>query len=210
MLNNGNLLQPIDQDLSKDNARERNFEKCLNIIQEARQQCHRLLNCSSIDPTAKKHLMILMRRLREANRAAYLNVRAAKQETQHQRQILDQQYLQLQNLYYEQQHLLTTIKACETFPSSHDSLSLIPEEEFLALHPDLSNTTDPHTLMLARLSYEKQERERLEKVRRDLLKQKVELISQNKTHKEELDALDSQLKSFIRSAEPLRELMQKY
>ncbi|KAG5440767.1 hypothetical protein PCK2_000203 [Pneumocystis canis] len=111
-----NLLQPMDQDLLKDNATEGIFEKCLNIVQEARQQCHRLLNSSSIDLTAKRHLMILMRRLREANRAAYLEVKAAKQETQHRRQILDQQYLQLQNLYYEQQHLLATIKACETFP----------------------------------------------------------------------------------------------
>ncbi|KAG4305364.1 hypothetical protein PORY_001534 [Pneumocystis oryctolagi] len=185
------------------------FETCMNIVREARQKCHQLLN-SPPDPAAKRHLMVLMRRLRAANRAAYLEARSAKQETQHQRQILDQQYFQLQNLYYEQQHLLTAIKACETFPTFYDSLSLIPEKEFLALHPNFDSTTDPHTLMLARLSYEKQERERLEKIRRDLLKQKAELISQNKTHKEELEALDSQLKNFIRSAEPLKELMQKY
>ncbi|CCJ29472.1 unnamed protein product [Pneumocystis jirovecii] len=195
---------------SEDNMSWKSFETCLAIVQEARQQCYQLLNSSSVDPMAKRYLMVLMRRLRAANRVAYLEARSAKQETLRQRQIIDQQYFQLQNLYYEQQHLLAAIKACEAFPTSLDSLSLIPEKDFLTLHPDLNSAMDPHTLMLARLSYEKQERERLEKVRRDLLKQKAELISQNKIHKEELEALDSQLKNFIRSAEPLREFLQKY
>ncbi|KAG5517857.1 hypothetical protein PMAC_000311 [Pneumocystis sp. 'macacae'] len=205
----GSLLQ-MNKCFLEDNLSGRCFEACLAIVQEARQQCYRLLNSSSVDPGAKKHLMVLMRRLRAANRAAYLETRSAKQETLRQRQIIDQQYFELQNLYYEQQHLLAAIKACEAFPTTCDSLSLIPEKEFLALHPNFNATTDPHALMLARISYEKQERERLEKVRRDLLKQKAELIAQNKTHKEELEALDSQLKNFIRSAEPLREFLQKY
>ncbi|EMR10938.1 hypothetical protein PNEG_01083 [Pneumocystis murina B123] len=203
-------LESNNQYLSIDNNQEKVFETCLDLAKKARQQCHQLLQSYPIDSKAKTHLMTLITRLRAANRAAYLEARTSKQETQRSRQSLDQKYVQLQNLYYEQQHILTTIKACETFPTTYDSLSMISEEEFLALHPNLNNATDQHILMLARLSYEKKERENLEKIRRDLLKQKSELISQNKTHKEELEALDSQLKNFIRNAEPLQEFMKKY
>ncbi|QSL65269.1 hypothetical protein MERGE_002578 [Pneumocystis wakefieldiae] len=209
-MENIHSLGSNNQNLSADNSQKKVFETCIDLAKKAQEQCRQLLHSSSIDSKAKTHLMTLISRLRATNRAAYLEARTSKQEAQRARQLLDQKYLQLQNLYYEQQHILTSIKACETFPTTYDSLSMISEEEFLALHPNFSKTTDQHTLMLARLSHEKKERENLEKVRRDLLKQKSELISQNKVHKEELEELDSQLKNFIRSAEPLQEFMKKY
>ncbi|KTW30129.1 hypothetical protein T552_00607 [Pneumocystis carinii B80] len=222
-MENLETLEPSNQYISIENNQEKVFDTCLDLSKKARKQCHQLLDYYPVDSKAKTQLMTLITRLRAANRVAYLEARASKQETQRARQSLDQKHVQLQNLYYEQQHILATIKACETFPTMYNSLSMISEEEFLALHPNF-NTTDQHALMLARLSYEKKERENLEKVRRDLLKQKSELISQNKTHKEDLETLDFQLKNFIRvshffylnrsylskNAEPLQEFMKKY
>jgi hypothetical protein len=77
----------------------------------------------------------------------------------------------------------------------YTSLPLIPEEEFLALHPEHQHT-DPHNLMIARLKNEKVVREELEKQRTELLVKKQALIAENKKRKDDLASLDEQLKKF--------------
>lgn len=77
----------------------------------------------------------------------------------------------------------------------YTSLPLISEEEFLALYPE-HKEDNPHDLMIARLTNEKNEREKLEKQRKELLTKKQALIAENKKRKDDLVSLDEQLKKF--------------
>ena len=61
----------------------------------------------------QKTMMALLAQLRGHNRRAIFAVRATKQETAEARQEVDRLLLQLQNLYYEQRHLIGEIGACE-------------------------------------------------------------------------------------------------
>jgi THO complex subunit 5 len=63
----------------------------------------------------QKNLFSLLAQLRGVNRDAILRVRETKQATAEARQEIDRLHLQLQNLYYEQKHLMGEIAACESF-----------------------------------------------------------------------------------------------
>lgn len=63
----------------------------------------------------QKTLFTLLAKLRGQNRRAAFGVRATKQETAEARQEVDRLLLQLQNLYYEQRHLMGEIAACEGY-----------------------------------------------------------------------------------------------
>lgn len=75
-------------------------------------------------------------------------------------------------------------------------LPMIPVEEFLELHPEHADA-DEETLMTARIGYEKQEREALERQKNELLKKKLKLIAENKKRKDDLANLDKDLENFI-------------
>lgn len=83
-------------------------------------------------------------------------------------------------------------------PCSHSylSLPLIPVEEFLAIHPEHQDS-NPHELMVARITHEHGEREKQEQARQELLKRKQALIAENKKRKEDLASLDQDLERFI-------------
>lgn len=63
----------------------------------------------------QKILYSLLAQLRGLNRDAVLHVRDTKQVTAEARQEIDRLHLQLQNLYYEQKHLMGEIAACESY-----------------------------------------------------------------------------------------------
>ena len=63
----------------------------------------------------QKSLFSLLAELRGQNRRAAFGVRATKQETAEARQEVDRLLLQLQNIYYEQRHLIGEIGACESY-----------------------------------------------------------------------------------------------
>ena len=69
-------------------------------------------------------------------------------------------------------------------------------EEFFALHPEHKDSS-PHDLMVARITHEHAEREKMEQARQELLKQKQALIAENKKRKEDLANLDQDLEHFI-------------
>lgn len=78
----------------------------------------------SVEPTLEsqltlskyqKKLIAHLAQLRGHNRQAIFGVRATKQETAEARQEVDRLLLQLQNLYYEQRHLVGEIGACEGY-----------------------------------------------------------------------------------------------
>ena len=67
----------------------------------------------------QKSMIVLLAQLRGQNRQAISRVRATKQETAEARQEVDRLLLQLQNLYYEQRHLMGEIGACEGYEYVH-------------------------------------------------------------------------------------------
>lgn len=79
---------------------------------------------------------------------------------------------------------------------SYQRLPLIPVEEFLALKPE-HETDDEHTIMVARIEHERNEREALEQKRMELLRRKQKLIADNKRRKDDLSNLDKELERFI-------------
>ena len=104
----------------------------LQISANAHNECQKLLEL--IDPTTatsssnppsqetilaiskqQKILYSLLAQLRGLNRDAVLRIRETKQVTAEARQEIDRLHLQLQNLYYEQKHLMGEISACESY-----------------------------------------------------------------------------------------------
>lgn len=63
----------------------------------------------------QKILHAYLAKLRGQHRKAAFSARATKQETAEARQEVDRLLLQLQNLYYEQRHLMGEIGACEGY-----------------------------------------------------------------------------------------------
>lgn len=69
-------------------------------------------------------------------------------------------------------------------------------EEFLQLFPEHADD-DENNLMIARISHEHAEREKLEHQRQGLLKKKQSLIADNMKRKDDLANLDKDLEKFI-------------
>ncbi|ODH38733.1 hypothetical protein ACO22_02206 [Paracoccidioides brasiliensis] len=194
----------------------------LQTSAETLSQCENLL--AMIDPRSllsppsqdfilsvskqQKLVFSLLSQLRGLNRDAILNVRATKQKTAEARQEIDRLHLHLQNLYYEQRHLNGEIAACESYDHKYLSLPLISVEEFVAIHPELSEA-DPNELMIARINHEHAEREKLEQARQELLKRKQALIAENKKRKDDLANLDQDLERFIDAAKPIQKIFEK-
>jgi phage/plasmid primase-like uncharacterized protein len=103
----------------------------LRTSAEANSECQNLLsllepNSSHPQPKAsedtrtaiakqQKLVYSLLAQLRGLNRDAILRVRETKQATAEARQEVDRLHLHLQNLYYEQKHLMGEIAACESY-----------------------------------------------------------------------------------------------
>ncbi|KAK2746691.1 hypothetical protein FQN57_003036 [Myotisia sp. PD_48] len=193
----------------------------LQVGAEALNKCHELINLLEETIRAgpsqpahqelsrqQRHVYSLLAHLRGLNRDAILNVRETKQKTAEARQEIDRLHLHLQNLYYEQRHLNGEISACESYDHSHLSLPLLPIEDFVALYPEHAES-DLHQLMVARISHEHSEREKLEQARQELLKRKQALIAENKKRKEDLASLDQDLERFIDAAKPIQKIFEK-
>jgi len=69
----------------------------------------------------QKVLNAYLAKLRGQSRRAAFGARATKQETAEARQEVDRLLLQLQNLYYEQRHLMGEIGACEGYEYDLDA-----------------------------------------------------------------------------------------
>lgn len=111
----------------------------LETSAEAHRECQKLIDlldpsdAARDDPSAaeqrraaisrqQKTVYALLAKLRGLNRDAILRVRETKQATAEARQEIDRLHLQLQNLYYEQRHLMSEIAACESYECVHPFL----------------------------------------------------------------------------------------
>ena len=102
----------------------------LDSAERARQQCLEitgLLEQHKATPTTsprdlqlelsrhQKQLFGHLAQVRSLNRDALYDVRKTKAETADARHEIDAMHLQLQNLYYEQRHLIGEIDACQSY-----------------------------------------------------------------------------------------------
>lgn len=158
---------------------------------------------------AQKVLLSNLVLLRSANRTVWQESKAAKVRTAEAKIGIDRINLGLQGLYYEQRHLKNEIKSCQDTPTVYDQIELIDEEDFLKLKPECRDLDAPQ-LMQARLDHEKEERLRLDSVRKDLLSRKSALIQENKKRKNDLEALEKQLTRFVSSAGDISSMFEQY
>lgn len=156
----------------------------------------------------QKLLHVYLVKLRGLHRKSAFGVRTTKQQTAEARQDLDRLLLQLQNLYYEQKHLLGEISACEDYDHSYMRLPLISHDEYVALFPDQAGVSEEE-LMPQRIEHEKQEREKMEEERLRLVKIKDELLKENTRRKDELRKMDEKLEGMIDGMKPLEEALAK-
>lgn len=144
----------------------------------------------------QKTLYVQLAQLRGQNRRLAHAVRATKSTTADARSAVDTLHLSLQNLYYEEQHLLGEIEACDAYPHPYAVLPLISEDEFFATFAHMQDNDD-ETVMRARIEHEGLMRKELENQRIALARRKQDLVAANAKRKEELGQLDRDLEAFI-------------
>merc|ERR1711939_686229 len=155
----------------------------------------------------QKILYAYVAKLRGQHRQAF-GARATKQETAEARQEVDRLLLQLQNLYYEQRHLMGEIGACEGYDHAYTHLPLLSLDEYLALFPDQAGLSEQE-LMPLRIEHEKLEREKMEQQRLELVKIKDALVKENTRKKDELKKMDEKLEAIVDGFTSLQEALQK-
>ncbi|KAF2222035.1 Fms-interacting protein-domain-containing protein [Elsinoe ampelina] len=213
---------------------DENLTRVLATAQQTRAHCLSLLQFleehkqSSSEPSQEdalalsrlqKQLTSHLSLLRGHHRRAVYSARLSKSDTAEFKSEIDSLHLSLQNLFYEQRHLLGEIQGCEDYPHSYTSLSLQDEEAFLDRMVS-SNAEDgsdkwafkvsltPHEYMVARIKDEKEERQRLEKERQELLKKKAELTKRNEGYRKELEKVDKEVETWLEARSKVEKLFE--
>jgi THO complex subunit 5 len=156
----------------------------------------------------QKIMNAYLAKVRGQHRQAAFGARATKQETAEARQEVDRLLLQLQNLYYEQRHLMGEIGACEDYDHAYTHLPLHSLDEYLAMFPEQAELSEQE-LMPLRIEHEKQEREKMEQERLELVRVKEALLKENTRKKDELKKMDEKLEAMIDGLKPLEDALQK-
>lgn len=152
----------------------------------------------------QKILQAYLSRLRTQTRAAAFEARSTKSQTAEGRLQVDRLLLQLQNLYYEQRHLLSEIAACEGYEHAYMELPMVSKEEYLDRFPE-DEGLDEAELMERRIEWEAKERERMEGERKALLETKEKIAEENGRRKEEVKKMDEKLEAWIEGLKPFEE-----
>lgn len=143
-----------------------------------------------------KTLQAYLARLRQQTRKTAFLARSTKAQTADARKEVDALLLQLQNLYYEQRHLLGEIAACEDYPHAFRELPLVDLDEYLERFPE-HEELDESALMEARIAQEQEERQRLDEERRELAARKEILLTENTRRKEVVKRMDEKLDTWV-------------
>lgn len=151
----------------------------------------------------QKLLHALLSRLRTQSRRVAYEIRDVKAQTGEARQEVDRLLLQLQNLYYEQRHLLGEIASCEEYDHAYRHLPLVDVEEYIMQHPEDAGL-DEEELMPRRIEFEGRERSRMEEERLELVKVKEALVKENARRKEEMRKIDERLEAWVEASAPIQ------
>ncbi|PNS17683.1 hypothetical protein CAC42_3078 [Sphaceloma murrayae] len=191
--------------------------RVLSTAQQTRQHCLSILTFlsehkqttaipSQDDALAlsrlQKDLNTHLALLRGQHRAAVYSARSSKTLTATAKSEIDSLHLQLQNLFYEQRHLLGEIQGCEDYPHTYTQLSLRDDEDFSARMTGQKGEAwrdgmSDHDFMVAKINEEREERQRLEKERLELVKKKAELTKRNEGLRKELEKVDREVETWL-------------
>ena len=143
----------------------------------------------------------LFAHLRSTSRKLHEDSRKNKVRVTEIRSKVDNASLALQNRKYQKRHLQEEIRNCKSFQSIYENVSLIPVDEFMQKASKDERADEivhnPHKLYLARLRFELHERKRLEEEKQELQKKRTALMKENRTKKQRLEGLESDLKEML-------------
>lgn len=154
-------------------------------------------------------LIVLLKKL---NRLDKVRIRAGRDELHKEKQAVDTNKLQLQNLLYEADHLRKEVQRCYEFKSQDEDIELVPLEEFYKQAPeDISRPDvtkeDEHARRLARLEWELQQRKELSTLCKDLQSSIGSVESDITTKSDRLKSLAPRLQDLLKSTRPLQEAL---
>lgn len=91
-----------------------------------------------------------------------VRLRTGRDDLHNEKQSVDSNRLQLQNLFYEAEHLCKEVQRCFQFKSQDEEIDLISETDFYAQAPETisrhdKTSNDEHARRLARLEWELQQ-----------------------------------------------------
>uniref|UniRef100_A0A915PRQ5 THO complex subunit 5 n=1 Tax=Setaria digitata TaxID=48799 RepID=A0A915PRQ5_9BILA len=154
-------------------------------------------------------LFIVLRRL---NRLAQYRNRQIRDRVNRERAVVEERFLQLQNVRSEIEHLQKEIDRCYDFRSADEDIEMVSLEEFYANAP--SNISqeeitrkDQHRQHLARLNWEMEERKNLVGTLQEREGRKNVLITDITTKEHRLKSLKPRIEAVIEAAKPVQELM---
>lgn len=120
--------------------------------------------------------------------------------------------LKMQNIYYQHRHLRNEIEQCEDLETKHESIGMVPEEEFIAENPQFKNL-DSHQLILQRIKDEERRRLELFVIKTKLQENKAKISTQVKAMRsdiEDSDALNNELTRLSESAISLKNYFDRH
>lgn len=151
--------------------------------------------------------LISMRRL---NRLAQYKNRRARDVANEERAVVDERFLQLQNVQSEIEHLQKEISRCLEFRSADEDIEFVPLNEFFAnADEELKKAAkeSAHHERIARLQWELIERKSLVGTLQEREGRKNVLISDISTKEHRLKSLKPMIESLIEASRPVQELM---
>ncbi|VDK87111.1 unnamed protein product, partial [Onchocerca ochengi] len=172
--------------------------------------------CGSVKPpevsNSEELLLSIFLSLRRLNRLAQYRNRQIRDRVNRERAVVEERFLQLQNIRSEIEHLQKEIDRCYDFRSADENIEMVSLEEFYANAPrnisqEEITRKDPHRQHLARLNWEMEERKNLVGTLQEREGRKNVLITDITTKEHRLKSLKPRIEAVIEAARPVQELM---
>lgn len=146
------------------------------------------------------------------NRLDKLRARNGRDLLHKEKQKVDSNKLQLQNLLYEADHLKKEVQRCYQFKSQDEEIELVPVEEFYDNAPaniarPEKTKKDEHAQRLARLEWELEQRKELDSKFKELQSTKKQIGKQIVSKTERLHSLKPQLGKLLEATRPLQDAL---
>lgn len=141
-----------------------------------------------------------------------LRARNGRDMLHKEKQKVDSNKLQLQNLLYEADHLKKEVQRCYQFKSQDEEIELVPVDEFYESAPaNISRPEktkkDEHAQRLARLEWELEQRKELDSKFKELQSTKKQIGKQIVSKTDRLYSLKPQLEKLLEATRPLQDAL---
>jgi len=191
----------------------KNFEDTCNKMKDILSKVHEVKQSgrksSDVLSELKTDFLMQFMTLKKLNRLDKLRTKHSRDSTIEAKAMVDSLGLQLQNLHYEVLHLQKEVNKCTNYKSLDQSIDLVPENEFYENAPEEiscqeKTQTDEHLKRLARLEYEKLQREEQSQELKKIEGERDSLESHIDKKRENLSNLNPQLATILSATEPVQ------